>query len=93
MAMDLWDRIWKDKRGHVVIWQMPNPYLIAWAVLTVISLFFTGRTADIFSGAGSVVLVVWAALELLKGVNYFRRALGLLVLVLAISSLIKTIGL
>ncbi|HEX4774791.1 MAG TPA: hypothetical protein VH234_04710 [Candidatus Saccharimonadales bacterium] len=87
--MNLWDEIWKDKRGHVVIWQTPNPYLIAWAVLTLISLFFNGHTADIFSGAADVALIVWASLELFKGVNYFRRALGLVVLVAAIMSLIK----
>jgi len=85
----LWDRIWKDKHGrHVVIWQWPNAYLWAWLILTVVSLFFNGRTADILSGAGSVVLIVWAVLELTKGVNYFRRALGAVVLVWAVLSLI-----
>ena len=91
-AMDLWDRIWKDRRGRVVIWQTPNVFLIAWAVLTVISLFFNGHTADVISVAGSVALIVWAALELFKGVNYFRRVLGLVILILSVLSLLKTLG-
>jgi hypothetical protein len=87
----LWDRIWKDRRGHVVIWQTPNIALIGWAVLTFLSLLFSGRQADIFSWLGSASLITWSLLEMFKGVNYFRRALGALVLIMAVMSLIKNI--
>jgi hypothetical protein len=86
-----WDRIWKDKHGDVVIWQFPNAWLIAWAVLTLFSLFFNGHVADIFSWLGSAALIIWALFELLKGVNYFRRGLGLIVLIAAVMSLIKNL--
>jgi hypothetical protein len=86
-----WNKIWKDKQGHIVIWQFPNIWLIAWAVLTVLSLFFNGHVADVFSWAGSAALIIWALLELFKGANYFRRALGLVVLIAAIMSLIKNL--
>lgn len=87
----LWDKIWRDKSGHVVIWQTPNVWLIGWAVLTTLSLFFTRHPADIISAVGSVSLTVWVALEVLRGVNYFRRALGLIVLIFAVAALIKSV--
>ena len=87
----LWDQIWKDRRGNIVIWQMPNIWLIGWLVLTFLSLLFSGRQADIFSWLGSASLIIWSLLELFKGANYFRRALGLLVLALSLTSLIHNI--
>lgn len=86
---NLWDRIWKDKHGHVVIWQMPNAWLITWAALTTVSLFFSGRVADVFSWAGDIALMGWALLEIFKGTNYFRRALGALILYFSIATIIK----
>jgi len=92
MQLDrLWDRFWKDKHGKVVIWQFPNVFLIGWAVLTTLSLFFNGHIADIFSWVGSAALIIWALLEITKGTNYFRRALGLVVLIAAVMSLIKNL--
>jgi hypothetical protein len=83
----LWDKIWRDRNGHVVIFQMPNVWLIAWAVLSVISLFVPrGGTQNVIWWISNIVLAVWALLELLKGVNYFRRGLGLVVLIATIMS-------
>lgn len=87
----LWDKIWKDKHGRVVIWQTPNPLLLGWVVLTTVSLFFTGRIADALSSLGSVSLIVWSLLEIFRGINYFRRALGLLVILFSIAALIKMV--
>jgi hypothetical protein len=87
---DLWDKIWKDKHGNVVIWQTPNLPLIAWAVLTLLCLFTSGKVSDYLGWAGDLSLVVWALLEIFKGVNYFSRILGLVVLAFAIASFIKT---
>lgn len=88
---EIWDKTWRDRRGNVVIWQMPNAYLIAWAVLTVISLIFSGRVSDLISWMASAALIIWSLLEIFKGMNYFRRALGLLVLIYAVASLIKSL--
>lgn len=88
----LWDRTWKDKQGHVVIWQMPNIPLIAWVVLTFLALLFNGGwIADALSWVGSAALIIWTLLEIFKGADYFRRALGLLVLVYAVAALIQSI--
>lgn len=85
----LWDRIWRDRNGKVVIWQTPNAWLIGWAVLTTISLFLSGANSDIFSVLGEVSLIIWALLEMAKGVNYFRRFLGLLGLAAAIAIILN----
>lgn len=90
-AHDLWDRMWKNDRGDVVIWQTPNAWLIGWAVLTVLSLLVSGRLADILSVAGSGVLIIWSLLEIFKGDSYFRRLLGLVVLIFAVASLLKSL--
>ncbi len=86
----LWDKTWKDRHGRVVVWQMPNIWLIGWAVLTTIAIIlYKGLLADIFSWAGSASLLVWSWFEIFQGVNYFRRFLGLLVLAFSVASLIK----
>jgi hypothetical protein len=90
MLKNLWDKIWKDNNGKIVIWQMPNWFLIGWAILTFISLLFTGRTADIFSWAASASLIYWCWLEITQGVNYFRRALGLFILYYSIVTVLKS---
>jgi hypothetical protein len=87
----LWDRTWRDRRGNVVIWQWPSIPLIGWLVLTFLSLLFNGRVADVFSWLGSASLITWSLLEIFRGANYFRNALGLLVLVLSIMSLVHNI--
>jgi len=90
---NVWDKIWKDKQGtgKVVIYQNPNWSLAAWAVLTVISLMTNGRISDITSTTSSVALLIWAAFEVLSGVNYFRRGLGAIVFLFSLASLYKNI--
>jgi hypothetical protein len=80
----IWNKFWKDKNGHIVIWQMPNIPLMAWLILTIISLFLSGHVADIFAYAGMAALFIWCLLEIFKGANYFRRLFGLTVLIIAL---------
>lgn len=88
---NLWDKTWKDNKGRVAIWQTPNIWLIGWAVLTTISIIITGRMADIFAIAGSAALIIWSLLEIFRGTNYFRRALGAFVLLFAITVVLKSL--
>jgi hypothetical protein len=81
---DLWDKFWKDKDGKVVVYQHPNFLLIGWVLLAFISLFVSEKLADILWHVSLVVLAIWALLEIFKGVNYFRRTLGAIVLVLVL---------
>lgn len=86
---DLWDKFWKDKDGNVVIWQRPNAWLITWVVLTLASLFINGTLSYILWYASLADLAVWAILEVWKGVNYLRKCLGAVVLLLIILALFK----
>lgn len=81
-------RIWHDREGRLVIYQRPNVWLIAWAVMDVASIFAPyKKISGITWLLGAVALTVWALLELFKGVNYFRRILGLVVLIVIMVSL------
>lgn len=91
MLIKIWDRFWKDDEGKVVIWQWPNIPLYAWAGLTFVSLLFSGKFSDILSVAGTIALIYWSLLEMFKGVNYFRRLLGLLILIFAVKTLINNL--
>jgi hypothetical protein len=88
---DLWDKIWKNKNGDVVIWQMPNVFLIAWVIFTIISIVTVGQVSNVFLWLGDATLVIWALLELVKGANYFRRFMGLVVLGLSVLLILKSV--
>ena len=90
MENTLLDRVFRDSEGKIVLAQMPNLPLIVWVVATVLKLIFT--TGKISTGLEVIAfgsLFTWAWEELFQGVNYFRRALGLLVLVSLIASKIQ----
>lgn len=77
----LWDKFWKDKHGKQGVFQLVNPPLIGWAVLTILAKLIPGGDAETlveFLAFGC--LIVWASLEVISGVSYFRRTLGFLVL-------------
>jgi hypothetical protein len=72
----------KDKQGHIVIGQRPNlPIVLAFSLWVASFVAKSGLAHDIFYGLFLVFLTWWAVLELLKGVNYFRKFLGMIVLV------------
>ena len=90
MAPSLSDKIWRDKQGRLTLYQRPNIWLIAWAVLDIVAIFAPGRHISNYAwNAGAAALIIWSLLEILRGVNYFRRALGLAVLVVTIASIFK----
>lgn len=78
----LLDRTFRDSEGKIVIAQMPNlPILVG---LTAILLQLVLPSGKIQTALGLVAfgaLFTWAWQELFEGVNYFRRALGLVGLV------------
>ncbi len=86
----LFDKIFRDSEGKIVIGQMPNLPLIVWMVASLLKLVFT--KGQIYTGLDAVAfgsLFTWAWEELFQGVNYFRRALGLGVLIGVIASRIQ----
>ena len=76
----IWDKIFRDKTGKVVLWQNPNIPLTGWAVCKVLAFFINGQLGLGFSLLSSAFIFTWAYLELTKGVNYFRKVIGALVL-------------
>jgi hypothetical protein len=80
------DKTFRDSEGKIVIAQMPNLPIIVWFVASLLALIFT--TGKINTGLNLVAfgsLFTWAWEELFQGVNYFRRTLGLVVLIGAIA--------
>lgn len=83
-------KFWEDRHGRVVVWQKPNKFLITWLVTTMITWFTPAGGFESVVGKISLAsLIVWAFLELTRGVNYFRRTVGFLVLVTLV--LVRTI--
>lgn len=78
----LFDRTFRDSEGKIVIAQMPNLPLLVGLAATLLQ--FILPSGKIHTGAELVAFgafFTWAWQELFEGVNYFRRALGLIVLV------------
>lgn len=92
MENTLVDKVFRDREGEgeIVLAQMPNLPIIVWIVASLLRLFFT--TGKVSIGLEVIAfgsLFTWAWEELFQGVNYFRRALGLIVLVSLIVSKIQ----
>jgi hypothetical protein len=88
----LFDKIFRDSNGNIVIAQPPNLPIILWGVTALLKLVFTSGEINIALDAVSYgILFTWAWMELFQGVNYFRRGLGLIVLVGVIASRIYTL--
>jgi hypothetical protein len=87
MANTLLDRIFRDSEGTIVLAQFPNPPLIGWILASLLQLFVTtGRIKLGLDAISFGCLFTWAWEELFQGVNYFRRGLGLIVLVMSIAA-------
>ena len=76
-----------DKDNRIVLMQFPNvPLLLFIAASILARVFKAGWSNDVFRVVAFVSLVIWALLEILTGVNYFRRILGGVVLVFSLIS-------
>jgi len=89
----LFDRTFRDQEGKIVIAQMPNLPLLVGLAATLLQLILPSSVLK--TGVDLVAfgaLFTWAWQELFEGVNYFRRALGLVVLVGLITLRLHLIG-
>ena len=83
----LLQKTFKDKEGHIVIAQYPNLPLFGWILLELVSLTLRkGHDKTAFQDLATASLFTWAYLEISKGVNYYRRIFGLVVIVVIILS-------
>lgn len=90
MENTLFNRMFRDSDGNIVIAQKPNLPILVWLAATLLAFLLTSgnihRSLDALA-FGS--LFTWAWQELFQGVNYFRRSLGLIVLLGAIASTLQ----
>jgi hypothetical protein len=87
MENNLFDSTFRDSSGNIVIAQPLNLPILVWIGATLLKLLFP--TGNIYLGLDAIAfgsLFTWAWQELFQGVNYFRRALGLIVLFGAIAT-------
>ncbi len=76
-------RIFRDKSGKVVIGQRPNWPLYVWLFGVIGSkVIKNGSMHAAFKSVGFAAIIYWSLLEIFQGVNYFRRFLGLTILLL-----------
>lgn len=86
------DKVFKDKEGKVTLAQPPNLTLMVWLASTLLSLVMPHHTfvERLLEVVAFGALFTWAWQELFEGVNYFRRALGLIILVILILSAVSS---
>lgn len=78
----LFDRIFRDSEGRIVIAQPPNLPVLVGVAATFLQFILPGGKIQIaFELIAFGALFTWAWLELFQGVNYFRRSLGLIALI------------
>ena len=79
----------KDKHGKIVIAQRPNSPLIGFLLSWLLSIFWPQQQQQIIFLLNMLTfgfIFTWAWLEISDGVNYFRRLLGVIVLVFVLWS-------
>ncbi|MEI6237569.1 MAG: hypothetical protein WCP03_03150 [Candidatus Saccharibacteria bacterium] len=80
----------KDKDGHFVVTQPPNIPIVGWFTFMLLAhLFSASHLRDALGFISMAFLFTWAYLEITQGVNYFRRLLGLVVLIVIIISVFR----
>jgi hypothetical protein len=79
MANKTFDKIFRDKDGNVVIAQFTNAVILITFGLFIASRLFDDSIKPYFSAVVSFFLIYWAYLEIFKGVNLWRKFLGLVV--------------
>ncbi len=81
-------RFFCDKDGNIVIWQWPNLLLWIWIITSVFAQIVPGKLHGALSLLASLMLIIWAGLELAWGDSPFRRCLGAGVGALAVAHLL-----
>lgn len=83
------DKAIRNSDGRVTLWQTPNLPLVVWVAARLLAWPLSGGLEHFVGLVGTAAILLWALLELLQGVNYFRRALGLVALAMTIMSLAR----
>lgn len=85
----LFDKIFRDNQGNIVIAQPPNLPLIVAVTALILKQFIFTLNDNIYIIMDLIAFgsfFTWAWMELFKGVNYFRKMIGLIALLAIIST-------
>lgn len=89
----LFDRIFRDSEGKIVIAQPPNlPMIVGISATLLRYALTTGQIHTTLNLIAFGAWFTWAWLEIFEGVNYFRRALGAISLVAIIAIALNLSG-
>lgn len=87
METNLFDQTFRDDEGKVVIAQPPNLPVLVGITATILTYLSPNANLSVISFAIAYgALFTWAWQEFFDGVNYFRRALGLIALIGLVAS-------
>lgn len=78
------DKCFRDSDNKITVFQKPNLSITVWAISLLVKQLTDGKIYELFDIIGFGALFTWAWLEIFQGVNYFRRVLGLIVLIFSI---------
>lgn len=86
---NFWYRFWHDNHQRIVVWQTPNKFLIIWLIATILNkLILSESVSNFMVIVATSSIMVWCFLEIRWGVNYFRRLLGLMVLIFVLRGIL-----
>lgn len=86
MESTLFDKTFRDNNGDLTIAQKPNlPSIVAAVSLLLLLTPIEGNLRLLVAAIAYGTAYTWAWMELFQGVNYFRRSLGLIVLLGSVS--------
>jgi len=84
------DRLFKDKDGKIVIAQWPNWPIWGWLITRIaMRLTISSQLTNALNYVSVGFITVWALMETISGVNFFRRLLGLGILVFTVFGLVR----
>ena len=93
MKETLFDRLFRDINGEIVVAQAPNLPILIWIAATLLKLVVkTDRLKIALDLLAFGSLSYWSFLEISEGANYFRRDLGVIVAIAIVTSLIQRYG-
>lgn len=82
----------RNQQGRLALVQRPNLPIVVWAAARIAVFLLKGTPKELAQTIAFGALFTWAWLEFFQGVNYFRRALGLVVLVILIAHTVAAKG-
>ena len=93
MNNNLFDRFFRDNTGEIVVAQAPNIPILVWIAATLLKLVVkTGQVKIALDVLAFGSLLYWSFLEITQGATYFRRDLGVIVLIALMVSVIERFG-